>query len=167
MVSGDGEQRQKDNGTIIKLNIVDSGWSFGQCKSNCIKICIRLYLFYKKQGHRHEVFIGGGGRIHRHPNPPTPTIWFLLGFRPLYFQYVVKCKKMYPIQEKEYGDIANNAIRYCKYPNFWGSFPWFLKVRGSCPDPRDHQPRRRRPSKRIKKKWEQESVIVKTLAFPE
>ena len=35
---------------------------------------------------------GGGGRIHRHPDPPTPKILFLLGFRPPYFENVGKYK---------------------------------------------------------------------------
>ena len=31
-------------------------------------------------------FVWGGGRIHGHPNLPTPKIHFLLGFRPPYFE---------------------------------------------------------------------------------
>ena len=49
-------------------------------------------FFRYQQGRRHEVLIGGGGRIHRHPNPPFPKNYFLLGFRPLYFENVAKCK---------------------------------------------------------------------------
>ena len=45
----------------------------------------------REQGRRHEVWIGGRGRIHRHPSPPTRKILFLLGFRPLYFENVGKC----------------------------------------------------------------------------
>ena len=37
---------------------------------------------------RSFVWGGGGGQIHGHPNPPTPKIHFLLGFRPFYFDNV-------------------------------------------------------------------------------
>ena len=76
-------------------------------------------------------FDRGRGRIHRHPNSPTPKIWFFFGFRPLYFENVGKCKKK---------NISRRKVT--ETSKFLGGRPpRFLKVRG--PDPSD--PRRRRP----------------------
>ena len=41
-----------------------------------------------------------GGRIHRHPNPPTLKIWSLLGFRLLYFYNGGKCKFFTGVEKK-------------------------------------------------------------------
>ena len=45
-------------------------------------------------------FIGEDECIGRHPNPPTPKIQFLLGFRSLYFENVGKCKTYERVEEK-------------------------------------------------------------------
>ena len=40
------------------------------------------------------------GRIHGHPNLPTPKIHFLLGFRPLYFEDVGLFKTFTCVKKK-------------------------------------------------------------------
>ena len=76
------------------------------------------------QGRRHEILIGGGGRIHMHPNPPTRKIYSLLGFPPLYFENVGKCKKCYKFK------------KILKYPNFWEVDPRSFQKCGGH-DPRE------------------------------
>ena len=62
---------------------------------------------------------GGGGQIPRRPNPPASKIYFLLRFRPLYFENVGKCK------------IVNvSRKKLLKYSNFWGSSPAVFKSAG-------------------------------------
>ena len=64
------------------------------------------------QGCHHEVLFEGG-RIHGHPNPPTPKIHFLLGFRPLYFENVGLYLKKLHVSIK----------KLLKYHNFGGTSP--------------------------------------------
>ena len=74
------------------------------------------------QERRHEIFIGG--RIYRHPNPPTRKIQFLLGFRSLYFENVENAKNI------------GFKKKILKYPNFCGGRPRGFQKCGGC-DPRD------------------------------
>ena len=47
------------------------------------------------QGRRHEILIWGGGvRIYRHPNPPTPKIYFLLGFQAIILKMLENAKNI-------------------------------------------------------------------------
>ena len=85
-------------GVLVKLRHVGvSCYNVTVCSQHNIPI----YLTYPRS--RHEVLLGGGGgRIHRHPNLPTPKFSFSLDFGHLiYFENGGKCKILM-CQEKRY-----------------------------------------------------------------
>ena len=92
---------------------------FGSCS---VQYCHRILqslqivpisnIFSCHQRRRHEVLFGGGGRIQGQPNPPTPKILFLLGFRSLHFENVGKCKQKCHKKVIEISNFWGNVSRW-------------------------------------------------------
>ena len=78
-------------------------------------------LWRNSKGVATKFWLGGGGRIHKHPYPPTPKFSFFSDFGHFNLKMLEKAKKKF--QDKSYWNIKISGGRH----------PRFLKVRESWP----------------------------------